>query len=80
MITADLFKTEEQIVTIGDYSLKCPKGKKTFCAFVSFDDYPMVHWTNFFASNRTAALKQVLKCFADFTESIQSISIHEWKD
>ena len=31
-------KKEEQIVTIGDYSLKCPEGKRSFYAFVTFDE------------------------------------------
>ncbi|MDD6026018.1 MAG: hypothetical protein PUD26_05390 [bacterium] len=79
MITADLFKKEEQIITVGDSSLKCPKGKRTFYAFVTFEDYSTVHWTNFFASNRTEAIKQILDRFADCTEYIQDISIHEWK-
>ena len=77
MITADLFKKEEQIVTIGDYSLKFPEGKRSFYAFVTFDDFSTVHWTNFFASNRSCALKQILERFADCTEYINSISIHE---
>ena len=80
MITADLFKKEEQIVTIGDYSLKCPKGLRSFNAFVTFDDFSTVHWTNFFATNRSCALKQILERFGDCSEFIHSISLHESED
>lgn len=80
MITADLFKKDEMIVTIGDYKQECPKGKRSFYSFVTFDDFSTVHWTNFFATNRTEALKQVMKRFADCTEYIHSISIHESED
>lgn len=54
MITTDFLMKEETIVTIGDYSLKCPEGKRRFYAFVTFDDFSTVHWTNIFASNRSA--------------------------
>lgn len=77
MITADFLMKEETIVTIGDYSLKCPKGKRSFYAFVTFDDFSTVHWTNMFATNRTDALRQVMEHFADCTEFIHSISLHE---
>ena len=80
MITADFLMKEETIVTIGDYSLKCPEGKRSFYAFVTFDDFSTVHWSNFFATNRSCALKQILERFADCSEFIHSISIHESED
>ena len=70
MITADLFKKDEMIVTIGDYKQECPKGKRSFYSFVTFDDFSTVHWTNFFATNRTEALNQVMERFADCSEYI----------
>ena len=76
MITADLFKKEEQIVTIGDYSLKCPKGLKRFYAYVHFLDYSYCLWSNIFAKTRSAALAQVLLKFADCGEYIAGINLH----
>ena len=76
MITADLFKKEEQIVTIGDYSLKCPKGLKRFYAYVHFLDYSYCLWSNIFAKTRSGALSQVLLKFADCGEYIAGINLH----
>ena len=67
---ARLFHKDEQFVNITDYSLECPKGKRSFFAYVTFVDKSYVLWDNFFTSNRAEALEQVMERFADCSEYI----------
>ena len=80
MITADLFKKEEQIVTIGDYSLKCPKGKRNYFSFVTYEDYSDLHISQIFADNRYDAWKQVLAIATEILDEVYTISIQECVD
>lgn len=80
MTETDNIRREHRSIYLNDINAVLPEGKRNFFSFVTFDDFSTVHWTNFFATNRTEALNQVMERFADCTEYIHSISIHESED
>ena len=80
MITADLFKKDEMIVTIGDYKQECPEGKRNYFSYVTYDDFSFLHISHIFAENRSDVLKQVLALVADSLDEVYEISIQECED
>lgn len=77
MIQSDKHPEQSDFANLTDYSLECPKGLKTFFAFVGFTDFSRCLLANIFAPNRTAALLIALNRFADCSEYISQVSLYE---
>lgn len=77
MIQSGRLPQESNFANISDYSLRCPEGLRTFYVFIHFLDDSTCLLSNIFALNRSAALSEVLLRFADCTEYISSINLHE---
>ena len=77
MIQSDKRPEQSDFANLTDYSLECPKGLKTFFAFVGFTDFSRCLLANIFAPNRTAALLIALNRFADCLPYMAGWSLQE---
>lgn len=80
MITSDKRIKQENFGNITDYSAVRPEGLKSFFAYAQFTDFSYCLFSNIFAPNRTTALLIALERFADCTEYLYGITIHEDED
>jgi len=77
MITSDKRIKQENFGNITDYSAIRPEGSKRFFAYAHFTDLSYCLFSNIFAPNRTTALQIALDRFADCSEYLEGINLHE---
>lgn len=77
MFTSDKHIKQEMFGNITDYSKKCPKGCRSFFAFVYFADGSECLYSNIFAENLAGANLDVFSRFADCRDYLTGYSLQE---